>query len=83
MIIAKVHVLLKPGLLDPQGKTIKHALESLGFKGIHDVRVGKLITVALNHPNRQKAKRDVEQMCEKLLANPVVETYYVEFEKPR
>lgn len=75
---AKVYVTLKPGLLDPQGKTVKQALESLGFRGIQDVRMGKYLQIELNHSKVASAKRDVERMCQKLLANPVVETYRVE-----
>jgi len=77
-MIAKVYVTLKPGLLDPQGKTVKQALESLGFKGVADVRMGKYIEIRLNHGRPASAKKDVERMCHKLLANPVVETYRVE-----
>ena len=80
-MIAKVAVTLKPGLLDPQGKTVKSALESLGFKGIKQVRVGKYIEVELNHSKVASAKRDVERMCQKLLANPAVETYRVEIKR--
>ena len=75
---AKVCITLKPGLLDAQGKTIKQALESLGFKGVHDVRVGKYLELELTHGSAGAAKKDVELMCQKLLANPVVETYRVE-----
>lgn len=75
---ATVRITLKPGLLDAQGKTIKSALDSLGFKGVHEVRVGKYVEIELNHGSTASAKRDVERMCKKLLANPVVETYRVE-----
>ena len=75
---AKICITLKPGLLDAQGKTIKSALESLGFKGVKEVRVGKYLELDLNHGGTKHAKRDVERMCHKLLANPVVETYRVE-----
>jgi len=78
---ARVYITLKPGLLDPQGKTIKSALESLGFRGIKDVRMGKYLEVQLNHGRAASAKKDVERMCQKLLANPVVETYRVEVRK--
>ena len=78
---ARVYITLKPGLLDPQGKTIKSALESLGFRGIQDVRMGKYLEIRLNHGRAASAKRDVERMCQKLLANPVVETYRVEIRK--
>ena len=75
---ANICIMLKPGLLDAQGKTIKTALESLGFKGIQDVRMGKYIEVQLNGLKTASAKREVERMCKKLLANPVVETYRIE-----
>ncbi len=75
---ARVTVTLKAGLLDAQGKTIKSALESMGFKGVADVRAGKYIELELNHGSSTSAKRDVERMCRKLLANPVIETYRIE-----
>ena len=75
---AKVTITLKPGLLDAQGKTIRGALESLGFKGVKDVRIGKYVEIELNGAKAASAKRDVERMCEKLLANPIVETYRVD-----
>ena len=75
---AHVYITLKPGLLDAQGKTIKSALESLGFKGVKDVRMGKYIELELNGAAKASAKREVEKMCQKLLANPVVETYRIE-----
>ena len=77
-MLAKVEVTLKPGLLDAQGQTLQHALESLGFKGIARVRVGKLIQLELNGSNAAAAKKALERMCQKLLANPVVETYRIE-----
>lgn len=75
---AKVYITLKSGLLDAQGKTIKSALESLGFKGVNDVRMGKYIELELNHSTGASAKREVERMCQKLLANPIVETYHID-----
>ena len=75
---AKVCVTLKPSVLDPQGKTVKHALEALGFKGIKDVRMGKYVEIELNGGKAASAKKDVERMCKKLLANPVVETYRID-----
>ena len=75
---AKICITLKPGLLDAQGKTVKSALESLGFKGVADVRMGKYVEIELNGVRPASAKRDVERMCKKLLANPVVETYRIE-----
>ena len=78
---AKVCITLKPGLLDAQGKTVKSALESLGFKGVADVRVGKYIELELGRARAASAKRKVERMCKKLLANPVVETYRIQLNK--
>jgi len=75
---ARICITLKPGLLDAQGKTIHSALESLGFKGVKDVRMGKYVELELNHGSSSTAKRDVERMCKKLLANPIVETYRIE-----
>ena len=75
---ATVCITLKPGLLDAQGKTIKSALESLGFKGVQDVRVGKYVELELNGAKTASARREVERMCEKLLANPVIERYHIE-----
>ena len=75
---ARVCVTLKPSVLDPQGKTVKQALESLGFRGIQDVRMGKYIEIELDRGSAGQAKQDLEQMCQKLLANPVVETYRIE-----
>ena len=75
---AKICITLKPGLLDAQGKTIKTALESLGFKGVKDVRVGKYLEIELGARGKAPAaKREVERMCQKLLANPIVETYHI------
>jgi len=78
---AKVYITLKPGLLDAQGKTVKSALDALGFKGVADVRMGKYIEVELNGAKAASAKRDVERMCQKLLANPVIENYRVELSR--
>ena len=75
---ATVCITLKPGLLDAQGKTIKQALESLGFKGVADVRVGRYLEIELNGARPASAKREVERMCQKLLANPVVESYRID-----
>ncbi len=75
---AKVHVTLKNGVLDPQGKAIGHALDTLGFTGVGDVRQGKYIEIELTEKDRAKAEAAVKQMCEKLLANTVIENYTVE-----
>ena len=75
---ARVTITLKPGLLDAQGKTIKSALDTLGFKGITEVRMGKYVEIELNGQHPAAAKKEVERMCRKLLANPVVETYRID-----
>ena len=77
---AKVHVRLKEGVLDPQGAAIGRALGQLGFEGVGEVRQGKLIELDLNATDQATAKAEVEAMCEKLLANPVIETYAVTIE---
>ena len=78
---AKICITLKLGLLDAQGKTIKSALESLGFKGVQDVRVGKYVEIELTRSSAKSAKQDVERMCQKLLANPIIETYRIELRR--
>jgi phosphoribosylformylglycinamidine synthase PurS subunit len=75
---ARVTVMLKTGVLDPQGEAVRHALGSLGFQGVSGVRQGKVIELDLSEPDRTKAEADVKAMCEKLLANTVIESYRVE-----
>ncbi len=75
---AIVNVYLKEGVLDPQGKAAHHALESMNFKGIADVRIGKQIIIKLDTGNREEAQKEVEEMCETLLANTVIEDYTIE-----
>ncbi|MDC8449525.1 MAG: phosphoribosylformylglycinamidine synthase subunit PurS [Nitrospira sp.] len=77
---AKIHVTLKPGILDPQGKAIEHALDSLGFKNAANVRVGKYMELNLQETDKAKAEIEVKQMCEKLLANTIIEEYRYELE---
>jgi phosphoribosylformylglycinamidine synthase len=77
---AKVHITLKTGVLDPQGKAVQHALSSLGFGGVNDVRQGKYIELDLTETDPVKAKASVEQMCKGLLANTVIENFSVELE---
>ncbi len=72
--------MLKAGVLDPQGKAIGHALESLGFEGIGEVRQGKVIELELAESDPAKARAQVNAMCEKLLANTVIETYDIDLE---
>ncbi len=75
---ARVHVMLKNGVLDPQGAAVRHALGTLGFDGVNSVRQGKVIELDLNENDRAKAEAAVNGMCEKLLANTVIESYSVE-----
>ena len=72
---ARIHVTLKQGVLDPQGKAISHTLEALGFDGIEKVRQGKFIEIELSETDEKKAGEQVEQICKKLLANMVIENY--------
>jgi len=73
-----VHITLKPGVLDPQGAAVRRSLDSLGFGGIEKVRQGKVIELDLKETDVLKAIAQVEEMCEKLLANTVIENYSVE-----
>ena len=75
---ARVHITLKTGVLDPQGKAIAKALGTLGFEGVGEVRQGKLIEIELAETDRVRAEASVRDMCEKLLANTVIEKYDVE-----
>ena len=75
---AKVQVFLKPGVLDVQGKAIEGALHTLGFGGVGHVRVGKSIEVDVEGADRADAEEEVKAMCERLLANTVIESYRVE-----
>ena len=74
----EVFVQLKHGMLDPQGKTLEHALEALGYSGVQDVRVGKWITFAVEGDSREEIGGKVEEMCRRLLANTVIERYSYE-----
>ena len=75
---ARVTVMLKTGVLDPQGEAVRHALGSLGFQGVQSVRQGKVIELDLTQTDAAKAEADVKAMCDKLLANTVIESYRVE-----
>jgi len=75
---ARVTVMLKTGVLDPQGEAVRHALGALGFEGVEAVRQGKVIELDLAQSDAQAAHASVTQMCEKLLANTVIESYSVE-----
>ena len=75
---ARVHVMLKTGVLDPQGEAVRHALGQLGFDGVEGVRQGKVIEIELAETDEGTARESVTEMCEKLLANTVIESYSVE-----
>ncbi|WP_294645183.1 phosphoribosylformylglycinamidine synthase subunit PurS [uncultured Aureimonas sp.] len=78
MIKARIVVTLKNGVLDPQGKAIEGALGTLGFDGVSGVRQGKVFDVEVDGADRAKAEADLKAMCEKLLANTVIENYAIE-----
>ncbi|SPH18105.1 Phosphoribosylformylglycinamidine synthase subunit PurS [Defluviimonas aquaemixtae] len=75
---ARVHVMLKDGVLDPQGEAVRHALGTLGFSGVEAVRQGKVIELDLAATDKAAAEVEVKAMCEKLLANTVIEKYSIE-----
>lgn len=75
---ARVYVMLKLGVLDPQGEAVRHALGALGFDGVQGVRQGKVIELDLAATDKAAAEAKVKEMCEKLLANTVIESYQIE-----
>ena len=81
MFLARVYVTLKPTVNDPQGKTILGGLKTLGFDLATDVRAGKYLEIRLDSRDRSQVERQVEEMCDKLLANPVIESYRYEVEE--
>jgi len=78
---AKIHVTLKPSVLDPQGKAIHHAVETIGYRGIADVRQGKFFEVTLDPQlSPDDARASIERMAKEVLTNPVIEDYYIELD---
>lgn len=75
MLEAHIRVTLKPSVLDPQGETVRRGLASLGYTGVQDCRVGKFMILRLAESDLVKARAQVDEMCRKLLANPVIENY--------
>ena len=75
---AKVTVMLQEGVLDPQVEAVKHALNSLKYNKVESVRQGKVIEIELDETSRERANKNVQEMCEKLLANTVIESYEIE-----
>jgi phosphoribosylformylglycinamidine synthase len=80
MFLARVYVTLKPTVNDPQGLTIRGALHSLGFAGVEGVRAGKYMEIRLDAADQAAARAEIEAMCRKLLANPVIEDFWFELE---
>ena len=78
---AKVYISYKDGILDPQGKTVGGALNSIGVEGIKNVRIGKYIEISFDDVREEKAKEITDESCRKLLANPNTETYHFEIEE--
>jgi len=78
MIKAKIFVTLKEGILDPQGRAVQQSLQALGFSSVDDVRIGKFLEVDVQETEKSTAEVKIKSMCEKLLANPVIENYRYE-----
>lgn len=75
---ARIHITLKDGVLDPQGKAVGQALSALGFAGVGEVRQGKVIDIDLAETDPDRARQSLEEMCERLLANTVIEDYEID-----
>lgn len=75
---AKVYINYKDGILDPQGATVNHALESMGYDGFDEIRIGKLIEIKFGNISKEKAKEMTDSACRKMLANPNTESYRFE-----
>ncbi len=71
----EVHIQLKPGMLDPQGETLENALAAIGYEGVRGMRVGKWITFEIETDDSDTVEAQVEEMCSRLLANPIIERY--------
>lgn len=75
MLLAEIHVTLKELVLDPQGTTLKRSMETMGYRDIEDVRMGKFIQVKFNSDDRKAVEEKVREICQKILSNPVIEQY--------
>ena len=75
MAKVKIYVTLKDGVLDPQGKTVQNALDKMGYSDIEEVRMGKFIEIETKSGERSKVKKEIDEICDKLLANPNIEKY--------
>lgn len=78
---AKIKVFLKQGILDPQGKAVLHAIDHLNYKGVRDVRIGKYIEIVFDTSDHEDIHKKTEEICNKLLANPVIENYEIAIEE--
>ena len=74
-MIAKIHITFKNGVLDPQGKAVHHALKNLGYNEVSEIQMGKYLELKMDGVSREEAENRVTEMCEKLFANPVIESY--------
>ena len=81
MFLARVYVTLKPTVNDPQGLTVRGGLHTLGFRSVDDVRVGKYMEILLDAPSSEEAAAQIQEMCRKLLANPVIEHFRFDMEE--
>jgi len=77
---AEIYVTFKDGVLEPQGKTVKAALEKMGYKNVKDVRIGKFIEMEILDGDKEKLKKEIDEICDKLLANPNIEKYTFKIE---
>ena len=81
MIKAKIYVTLKPSILDPQGKVVTNTLHSLGYSEVNETRISKFIELNFDSDDEAKVRKDLDVICDKVLANPNIETYSFELEK--
>ncbi|NUQ80400.1 MAG: phosphoribosylformylglycinamidine synthase subunit PurS [Bacteroidetes bacterium] len=81
MYKAKITVVLRPSILDVQGKAVQHAVHSLGYDSVDQIRIGKFVEVMINAPDEETARREVKEICQKILANPVMENFEFTLEK--
>ena len=80
MYLARIYIIPKPTVNDPQGLTIENSLHTLEFKSVHSVRVGKYMEICLDEKNKEAAEKAINAMCGKLLSNPVIESYHFDIE---
>jgi len=81
MFKVKIYISLKEGVADPQGATIKHALDSLGYEGVGGVKTGKYFQIEMNVEDKKEVREQIEDMCRKILVNPVIENYEYKVEE--